>query len=412
MKRRVRERPVLVHVTTSDMSLDWLLGPQLRAFDAAGYEVVGMSAPGDHVTALEASGVRHVAIPGLTRSSSMGSDLRALAQLTRALRRERPDVVHTHNPKSGVLGRIAARLSGVPLVVNTQHGLYALPGDSRSKRWAVYGLERVAAAFSHVELVQNPEDADTIVERLRVPASRVHVLGNGIDLSRFTRSDDTDRRRAIRAEWGVGDDTVVLGVVARLVAEKGIREIIEAAVALRDVEPRARFVVVGPLEDAKADGITAADIDAAVEAGVLFVGRRDDMPAVYEAFDVFVTASWREGIPRAAMEAAAMGLATVATDVRGNRQVVLHSVTGLLVPSRRPAALAEACLRLVTEPDLRTAMGERAARRARAEFDQHAVIAASLQTYATGRPPVPWGRSAHPALRSGRPGTRLASAPT
>jgi glycosyltransferase involved in cell wall biosynthesis len=412
MRRRDRERPVLVHVTTSDMSLDWLLGPQLRAFDSAGYEVVGMSAPGEHVAALEASGVRHVSIPGLTRSSSMGSDLRALVQLTRALRRERPDVVHTHNPKSGVLGRIAARLSGVPLVVNTQHGLYALPGDSRPKRWAVYGLERVAAAFSHVELVQNPEDADTIVERLRVPARRVHVLGNGIDLARFTRSADTDRRRSVRAEWGVGDDTVVLGVVARLVAEKGIREIIEAAVAVRAVEPRARFVVVGPLDDAKADGISTAEVDAAVEAGVLFVGPRNDMPAVYEAFDVFVTASWREGIPRAAMEAAAMGLPTVATDVRGNRQVVSHSVTGLMVPSRRPAALAEACLRLVAEPDLRRAMGERAARRARTEFDQHAVIAASLQTYTTGRPPVPWGRSAHPALRSGRPGTRLANAPT
>jgi glycosyltransferase involved in cell wall biosynthesis len=102
----------------------------------------------------------------------------------------------------------------------------------------------------------------------------------------------------------------------------------------------------------------------------------------------------------------------VATDVRGNRQVVTHSVTGLLVPSRRPALLAEACLRLVDEPDLSRAMGERAARRARTEFDQHAVITASLTTYVTGRPPVPWGRSSHPALRTGRPGTRLASAPT
>jgi glycosyltransferase involved in cell wall biosynthesis len=412
MRRTGRDRPVLVHVTTSDMSLDWLLGPQLRAFDDAGYEVVGMSAPGPHVATLEANGVRHVAIPGFTRSSSVVSDLRALVQLVRALRRERPDVVHTHNPKSGVLGRIAARLSGVSLVVNTQHGLYALPGDSRMKRWAVYGLERAAAAFSHVELVQNLEDADTIVERLRVPARRVHVLGNGIDLSRFTQSGDTERRRAVRSEWGISDDTIVLGVVARLVAEKGIREIIEAAAIVRDAEPRARFVVVGPLDGTKSDGITNDEVEAAVAAGVLFVGQRDDMPAVYEAFDVFVTASWREGIPRAAMEAAAMGLPTVATDVRGNRQVVTHSVTGLLVPSRRPALLAEACLRLVDEPDLSRAMGERAARRARTEFDQHAVITASLTTYVTGRPPVPWGRSSHPALRTGRPGTRLASAPT
>ncbi len=101
MRRKDRDRPVLVHVTTSDMSLDWLLGPQLRAFDDAGYEVVGMSAPGDHVAALEASGIRHVAIHGFTRSSSVGSDLRALVQLIRALRRERPDVVHPRSrPRS------------------------------------------------------------------------------------------------------------------------------------------------------------------------------------------------------------------------------------------------------------------------------------------------------------------------
>jgi glycosyltransferase involved in cell wall biosynthesis len=273
----------------------------------------------------------------------------------------------------------------------------------------VYTLERLAAAFSHVELVQNPEDADTIVERLRVPARRVHVLGNGIDIARFTRSGDPDRRRSLRAEWGIPEDAVVLGVVARLVREKGIREIIEAAALVRRADPRARFVIVGPHEECKADGITPAEVEAATRAGVLFAGRRDDMPDVYEAFDVFVTASWREGIPRAAMEAAAMGLPTVATDVRGNRQVVAHASTGLLVPSRRPALLAEACLRLVSDADLRRAMGERAAQRARTEFDQQTVISASLATYTTGRPPVPWGRSAHPALRAG-PGPRLANA--
>lgn len=411
MTSAVRERPVLVHVTTSDMSLDWLLGPQLRAFTAAGYEVIGMSSSGGHAAALEAIGVTHVAIPAFTRSASASRDVRALWQLVRALRRIRPDIVHTHNPKSGVLGRVAARLAGVPLVVNTQHGLYALPGDSRPKRWSVYGLERLAAAFSDVELVQNPEDAATIVEKLRVPARRVHVLGNGVDLDRFTRSGDTEGRRAVRAEWGIDDGHIVFGVVARLVAEKGIREIIAAASIVRETDPSTRFVVVGPSDTGKVDGISSEEIDDARSAGIVFAGRRDDMPDVYEAFDVFVTASWREGIPRAAMEASAMGLPAVATDVRGNRQVVIDARTGLLVPSRRSELLAAACLRLASDPDLRASMGERATQRARSNFDQTSVIRDSLRTYETGRAPSAWGRAGHPALRSGpRPGLVPASA--
>ena len=142
-------RPRLVHVTTTDMSLDWLLGPQLRAFADAGYEVVGMSAAGPHVANLTAMGIRHVAVPAFTRSTNPLQDVRAFWQLLVLLRRLRPDIVHTHNPKPGILGRIAGRLLRVPLVVNTQHGLYAQPTDRRRRRWPVYAAERIAAAFSH-----------------------------------------------------------------------------------------------------------------------------------------------------------------------------------------------------------------------------------------------------------------------
>ena len=194
----------LVHLTTTDMSLDWLLGPQLRAFAAEGYEVIGMSAPGPHVAALEAAGIRHVALPAFTRSSSPLHDLRALVQLVRALRSLRPDILHTHNPKPGVLGRIAGRLTGVPLVVNTQHGLYAQPADRWQRRLPVYLLERTAAAFSHVELVQNEEDVDTLVRSLRVPRRRVRLLGNGIDLARFDRrSLPVGCRKDLRVRWGL-----------------------------------------------------------------------------------------------------------------------------------------------------------------------------------------------------------------
>lgn len=375
-------RPRLVHVTTTDMSLEWLLGPQLRAFAAAGYEVIGVSAPGPHVATLEAMGVRHVAVPAFTRSANPLQDVRAFWQLFRLLRRLRPDIVHTHNPKPGILGRIAGRLARVPLVVNTQHGLYAQPTDRRRRRWPVYAAERAAAAFGHVELVQNPEDVDTLVHTLRIPARKVRLLGNGIDLSRFDPATvDPAVRERLRAEWGVADGEVVCGAVGRLVREKGIVELLEAAHALRAENSPLRLVIVGPTDTDKADAVDAALVERATADGVVFAGRRDDMPECYSAMDVFVTASWREGFPRAAMEAAAMGLPTVATDIRGNRQVVEEGVTGVLVRVRDGVALVETLRGLLDHPDSRAAMARAARTRAVQNFDQQRVIDVTLDAY-------------------------------
>ena len=162
----------VVHLTTVDLSLEKLLGPQLSAFVEHGYEVIGMSAPGPHVPAVEARGVRHVPLRHATRAMAPHHDLLAIGELARAFRALRPDIVHTHNPKPGLYGRVAARLARVPVVVNTVHGLYAQPEDRWAKKAVVYTLERLAAACSDAELVQNPEDVATLRRVLREPASR------------------------------------------------------------------------------------------------------------------------------------------------------------------------------------------------------------------------------------------------
>lgn len=374
--------PKLIHVTTTDMSLELLLGPQLRAFAAAGYEVLTASAPGPYVDGLTADGIRHLPLRHATRSMAPHRDAAALAELYRLFRRERPTIVHTHNPKPGVYGRLAARAARVPVIVNTVHGLYALPTDPFAKRALVYSLERLAAACSGAELVQNPEDIPTL-RKLRIPASRLHLLGNGVDLRRFSpTADHTRRRAALRAEWGVGDDEVVIGAVGRLVWEKGYRELFDAAARVRAAQPRARFVVAGGIDAAKDDAVTRADLDDAAEAaGIVFLGHRDDVEELYAAFDVYVLASHREGFPRSAMEAAAMGLPIVATDIRGCRQVVDHDHTGLLVPVRSPGALATALATLVAAADRRTAMGYAARAKAVAEFDHQHQITLTLAVY-------------------------------
>ena len=292
-----RRRPRLVHVTTTDMSLAWLLGPQLAAFGEAGYEVIGVSAPGPFVAALEELDVTHVPWAHATRSMAPGRDLLAAAELYRILRRLRPDIVHTHNPKPGWWGRPAARLARVPVVVNTVHGLYALPGDPRPKRAVVYALERTAAAFCDGELVQNPEDLVQL-ERLRVPASRLHLLGNGIDLTRFDPTRDHQRRRdQARRVFGAAPDEVVVGAVGRLVAEKGVAEVLAAAGSGRGTEPRLRWVLIGPAEPAKADGLDLGALAESAGPDVVVLGERGDVEDLYAGMDVFVLASHREGFP-------------------------------------------------------------------------------------------------------------------
>jgi glycosyltransferase involved in cell wall biosynthesis len=369
----------VLHVTTTDMSLALLLGPQLRAFANVGMDVIGVSAPGPWVDDLHAWGIRHEAVAHATRSASVTDDALALGELVRLFRRLRPDIVHTHNPKPGVYGRLAARLSRVPVVVNTVHGLYASGDDPLPRRAFVYGLERAVSVCSQAELVQNVEDV-AVLRRLRVPARKLRVLGNGVDLARFR--PQPDMADSARRSLGVGADTVVAGVVSRLVWEKGFAELFEAARRLRRTRPDVVVVVVGPTDPAKRGSLTQADIDLArTDAGVIFLGERREVEALYPGFDLFVLASHREGFPRSAMEAAACGLPVIATDIRGCRQVVDHGQTGLIVPVRDPVALAEAIGTLAGDPMRRRDMGRAARIRAELEFDDRLVIDRTLDTY-------------------------------
>lgn len=375
-------RPTVVHVTTTDMSLELLLGPQLEAIRRAGYQVIGASAPGPHVEALGRRGVEHLPLAHATRAMAPIEDGRAMAELVALFRRIRPAIVHTHNPKPGLYGRLAARLAGVPVVVNTVHGLFALPEDPWPKRAAVYGLERLAAVCSQAELLQNPEDL-TALRRMRVPADRMAVLGNGIDLQRFDPGTvSADDRAAARRDLGATTvDDVVVGLVGRLVREKGYPEVFEAAARLRPRFPQVRVAVIGPEEPDKSDALTAQDREAAERGGVRFLGARHDMVRLYAGMDIHILASHREGFPRSPMEASAMGVPVVATDIRGCRQAVDHGITGLLVPARDPEALAAAIARLADDPGDRQRLGAAARRKALSEFDQRRCVDLTLAIY-------------------------------
>jgi glycosyltransferase involved in cell wall biosynthesis/ribosomal protein S18 acetylase RimI-like enzyme len=370
-------RPAIAHLTTVDLSLRYLLMPQLTKPIELGVESIGISAAGEWVSELEAAGIRHVELTDSTRGMDLKADLRSAASLWRILRELRPDVLHTHNPKPGIYGRIIGRLAGVPIVVNTVHGLYALPEDRLAKRVVVYALEWLASRFSDAELCQSIEDY-RLLRRLRLsPVDKLRHLGNGIDLTRFR--PDVEVRREVRAELGVEDDTVVVGIVGRLVREKGYPELIEA---FRTLDDRFRLVCVGPADPEKTDGLSQDDIDAAADDGVIFLGMRADVERLYNGFDIFILPSHREGFPRSAMEASAVGLPVIATDIRGCREVVDDGVTGRLVPVRSPEGLAAAVREIGGDDVVRRRMGEAGRQKAEVEFDERRVVRRVLGTYA------------------------------
>jgi glycosyltransferase involved in cell wall biosynthesis len=364
-----------------DSTLRFLVLPQLIRLRDEGFDVSAISAPGPWTGDLAAEGIRHIGWPHATRSWSPLFDLLASWELVRIFRRERFHLIHTHNPKPGVIGRIAARLAGVPRVVNTVHGLYATPEDHPTRRIPVVALERLAARFSDLELYQSGEDLDW-ARRLRLVAPRKSaLLGNGVDLSRFDPAlVPVERVRALRREFGIPRDAVVVGTVARLVVEKGYRELVAAAGRVRVVHPGVRFLAVGPADPDKHDALDPRELDPTGE-DVTFVGWRDDTRDLLALMDVFVLASWREGLPRSAIEAAAMAKPLVLTDIRGCREVARHGIEGLLVPPRDADRLAEAIEQLAEDPETRGRMGRAARARALDRFDERTVTDMIVERY-------------------------------
>ena len=373
----------VAHVTTVDMSLRYLLLNQLKYLQAEGYRVLAVSSPGPDVGVVEAAGIRHIAVP-MTRRLSPWQDMAALQDLTRVFQRERVDIVHTHTPKPGLLGQMAARLAGVPVVVNTLHGFYFHDHMRPLPRRFFIFMEQLAAVNSDWILSQNPEDIRTAIDEHIADASIVEALGNGIDLQRFSPAavsavDVSATRRSL----GFADDDVVVGFVGRLVEEKGLLELFDAVASLRTSHPRIKLLIIGPQDADKADvtGAAAARARGLGDDVAVFTGLRHDLPPLYAAMDVFVLPSHREGFPRAPMEAAAMGKPVVATNIRGCRETVADGVTGVLVPLRDAGALSKAIAAYLDDADRRRQHGEAGLALAARRFDERLVFARVAACY-------------------------------
>ena len=297
------------------------------------------------------------------------------------MRGDAPDLVHTHTPVGGMVGRLGGVLAGHSLLVHTFHGLPFVGGvPGTALEHGFLRIERFLAGRTRFFFSQATGDLQDAIRLGIAWPDRALVIGNGVDLDRF--ASDPVRRQRVRHELRIPPGAVVALFVARLVREKGILELADAALALAALD-NLHVVVAGAELPSDRTGV-GRSLDSHRVVTVLGprwhrVGYRTDVDALLNAADIFVLPTYREGLPRSLIEAMAAGVPVVATRIRACEELVSDQQTGLLVPVADVQALAEAIRLLVNDPDRRAAMGREARVRAQERHDERIVLARQLE---------------------------------
>ena len=316
---------------------------------------------GSLVPAAREQGVEPRLVRTLRRDVNPVLDAVALVSLTRVFRRRRYDLVHTHSSKAGVLGRLAARLARVPLVVHTVHGWGFNDRQRPIVQRSYAALERWCAGFTDALVTVTPRDTEVGLGLGIGKPALYMTIRSGIDIAHFGKPARS--REEVRTRLGLAAHHRVAVSVMRLVPQKAPLDVVEAAGRLLREVPDARVLIVGdgPLRAAVEERCRALEIDDRV----VFTGLRPDVPDLLAASDVLVLSSLWEGLPRVIPQAMAAGLPVVATAVAGNAEAVVDGVTGLLVPPHDPAALGAALAALLANGERARNLG--AAGRARVD---------------------------------------------
>jgi glycosyltransferase involved in cell wall biosynthesis len=346
---------------------------------AQGAEVVLVSPPGPYGEKLRAEGFRWVPVPMARRSLNPMREAFVLCALWRLYRRERPDLAHHFTIKCVVYGGLAAKGAGTRRIVSSVTGMgYVFSNQellARILRPLVRSLLRFAMSGRKSRLiVQNAEDRRAVVDASLMATSQVRLIaGSGVDTQRYRPRAD--------ALCASGRPAAIV-FAARLLWDKGVGEFVQAARALRAEGLNVQFLVAGGPDAGNPASVPEEQLTAWREEGnVTLLGHVQDMPALMATADVVVLPSYREGVPRSLIEAAAAGLPIVTTDAPGCRAVVEDGVNGILVPVRDSAALAAAIRKLVLDRALAARMGVASRQKALAQFDERIVLANTLAVY-------------------------------
>ncbi len=384
------ELPRSVVITTnSGERLVRFRAPIVRALVKRGVRVYAVAPPGDFAGEIEALGAEFVTWRLSRGGVNPFAEAASLASLAGIYRRLRPDIAQHFTIKPNVYGAIASRLAGVPVVVGGVTGLgYAFAAGGRRSALGTVArlLYRLAAALSDSITFQTEHDAELFFKGSGRSRRKATVVpgGSGVDLSVFGQEVVSgEARREMRDALGIPEGAPVVTMASRLLYDKGVAEFVEAARAVRAHRPDAVFVLAGERDAGNRESVVERDLAAWRESGdAVLPGHVGDVPHLLAVSDVVALPSYHEGVPRALIEAAAMGRAVVATDIPGSAAVVDDGVNGTLVPPRNAGALAAAIDALLDDAELRERYGDAGRRKAEREFDERVVAARYVAEYA------------------------------
>jgi len=359
---------------------------QITDLSRAGHEIVLISSGGPEVDSLkEIDGVRFVQIE-IQRQISLFNDLISLWKMFCLFRKERFDIVHTTTPKAGMLGAIAAFLTRVPIRLHTFTGQAWAEMQGPKRQLAKLG-DKLTVALNTRCYADSESQRDFMVQERIARRDIVHVLGAGslagVDLRRFCGRDSNAEKRQQLLELKVPDGHRIITFIGRVTTDKGVKELIESFRVLQTQALPCSLLLIGPEEpDAPLlyQATNLADL-----AHVYLLGYQPKPERWLAVTDILCLPSFREGFGNVVIEAAAMGVPTVGTDIPGLRDAVVHNETGILVPAKNVPALTLALTKLLVDGDLRSAMSARAYLRAREQFDASKLNALLIEEYSALR---------------------------
>lgn len=378
----------LIRITTVPLSLKVLLKGQLRFMASNGFDVKGVSSEGEELREVhENEGIAVEAIT-MSRKITPFQDLKSLWEMWNFLRKEKPQIVHTHTPKAGIIGMLAARLAGVPHRLHTVAGLPLMEAIG-TKRKILNFVEKLTYSSATRVYPNSKGLYDFILQNNFTQSDKLKIIANGssngIDTTFFSQDQVTEIERVtLREKLNIQPDDFVFVFVGRIVSDKGINELIKAFSELQTVENKPagiKLLLVGGLEN-DLDPLnpeTLAEINQ--NKDIISVGFQQDVRSFFAIADALVFPSYREGFPNVVMQAGAMGLPSIVSDINGCNEIIIEGENGLIIPSKNVEKLKEKMLTLAKDKNLYTKLKGNSRRMIENRYEQSVVWNALLEEY-------------------------------
>jgi glycosyltransferase involved in cell wall biosynthesis len=380
----MKSKNKLIRITTVPVSLKTLLKGQ-HLFMSNHYEVVGISSQGQELQQVQTEEKIRIIPIEMTRTISPLKDLKSLYKLYKALKKEKPLIVHSHTPKAGIVGMLAAKLAGVPHRLHTVAGLPLMEATGKKRKLLDF-VERLTYTCATKVYPNSKGLCDFILKNNFAPPEKLKVIANGssngINTSHFHASlfSATDQQ-TLKDNLGITAEDFVFIFVGRLVSDKGINELLLAFEKLSKQNMTVKLLLVGPLES-DLDPLTPETLLAITSnKNVLAVGFKNDVRPYFAVSDTLIFPSYREGFPNVVMQAGAMGLPSIVTNINGCNEIIIEGKNGTIIPVKNSFAIYEAMKKMVSDDVFRTHLQENARPMIVSRYEQKVVWEALLAEY-------------------------------